>query len=560
MPPRDAKPTPFSSDDPFADSSGSASRELRTADPQLELPVLPGASSRTLRQLEVLENDVASRGGNGDYAAWTVALIAPEGADLAALGSHLISRFRRAGFSRFEGVSVVPMNALAALPDSGASSSNSAEGDRVEPHRAGCVVYSNIELQAVLPIDVERRWWQLRSKATAHGPIGVIHLTSMSAWRAFQVFAADVARLVDHVIELGAANTTTVAGAVAENTRNHGIEVVQSDLLALVEAAETELAQRGVDLVRFLTAQLIGHHARTGRTDVAQVAASLGVRMGSTCDPLSEFVGFDAVSRQLDGITALAARPQLAGGLGAHCVFSGSAGTGKTTAAQALAHRLHRAGVTDRPLTHVVTRADLIGEYLGQTAPLVRAACERARGGVLFVDEAYSLAGSGPSDYDSYGREAVAELVQQMEELRDELVVVLAGYPEPMVELMRSNQGLASRLTHVVEFPDLNQQELMAVFEQHLASRSLRIGVRAKGEVGAYLTASFDSGDFGNARGVRRLVAQLVANWLERTGGQTDRPLTVADLPNDVRAQSVASQPIDGASDRERCVATSGYL
>ena len=526
----------------------------RHARQPIELTLPPGATAKTARQLEVLENDEAS--GLVDDPGITIALIAPAGADLEAFGQHVVQRLHRAGtdVNVIGSVKVAAVSELAHLPELGGGSNS-----RVEPLRASCVIYRDLHLSSHLPIDIEQRWLTTRTASASRGCVGVLHVASAAEWRAFTSFAPDMAKLVRHVIELGVPDTKATVDLVMATLRAMDLTVWnEADVTRLVDAAEATLPQRGCDLARLLGGQLAGHTARTGRADVEVVASQLGLRLDRNTDPIAGFVGFEEVARRLDGIAALAARPDLSDGLGAHTVFLGAAGTGKTTAARALAWRLHRAGATSRAHAHVVTRADLVGEYLGQTAPLVRAACQRARGGVLFVDEAYSLMTSPMNDHDSYGYEALAELVQQMEELRDELVVVLAGYPEPMAELIAVNPGLASRLTNVVAFRDLNGDELCNVFISTLRAKHLRIAAAAKAATQQYLHEAAAMPAFGNSRGVRSLVAQMLASWLARTGGDRTRPITLTDLPDAVTAAPV----LDADVHRPRAAAqpSAGYL
>lgn len=529
----------------------------RQAPMATELASPPGASARTERQLEVMENAAAS--GTLDCTGLTIALVAPPGADLEAFGAHVVQRLHRAGtgIGRTGRVSVLPMSVLSMLPHM-----DDGNVAAIEPIRSNCVVYRNLNPTSVVPLEMEQRWLTVRKTSGMRGCVAVLHFTSMAAWRSFQIFASDVSSLVEHVIELGAPDNAAVTTSIVETLKTARINTWSvTDVTRLVGASDGALPQRGVALATLLTQQLIGFTRRTEQSNIQTVADQLGVILDRSSDPVSGFLGFDQVVQQMDGIVALAQRPDLRDGLGLHCAFVGAPGTGKTTAARALAWRLHRAGVTDRPHAHLVTRADLVGEYIGQTAPLVRAACQKARGGILFIDEAYSLADGGHADYDFYGREALSELVQQMEELRDELVVVLAGYPDQMANLIATNPGLSSRITNVVEFRSLTAPELGLVFDQFVCAKGLKIARKARSEVTTYLTRMAGDSAFGNSRGVRVLFAQTLTNWLHRTNGDSSQSMLIADLPPAVRALQ-GTEHIDdgGALQQPGGAGTFGYL
>ncbi|WP_131739240.1 AAA family ATPase [Actinomadura roseirufa] len=200
-----------------------------------------------------------------------------------------------------------------------------------------------------------------------------------------------------------------------------------------------------------------------------------------------------------------------------HMVFTGSPGTAKTTVARLVASVYGRLGLLSSGHLVEVSRADLIGPYLGQTAPRVRAAVEQALGGVLFLDEAYALAG------DAYGQEAVATLVQLMEEYRGDLVVIAAGYEREMTAFLTGNSGLESRFPKRLSFPDYSDGELVAIFDRLAAAEGLTLAPDVPGRLRALLRDIPRGPSFGNGRLMRNLLdAAIAAQGARLTSG--DRP------------------------------------
>jgi len=277
-------------------------------------------------------------------------------------------------------------------------------------------------------------------------------------------------------------------------------------------------------------------------------AAGTGGEPGDPFAELDRMTGLAEVKAQVRLLAAEARADQLRRDAGMpdrassrHLVFAGPPGTAKTTVARLIAAIYAQLGLLTSGHLVEVARADLIGPYIGQTAPMVTDAVSRALGGVLFIDEAYSLTLSdSPRDY---GAEAVATLVKLMEDHRRDLVVIAAGYPDQMQQFLRANPGLASRFARTIRFPGYTDGELAEIFTQMAQADGFQLGDGMAARLRQILAATPRGADFGNARHVRNLLDQAIAAQALRITGGDDaqvadvRTLLPEDLPGRPSAQ-----------------------
>ncbi|SFD55464.1 AAA family ATPase [Streptomyces aidingensis] len=252
---------------------------------------------------------------------------------------------------------------------------------------------------------------------------------------------------------------------------------------------------------------------------------------------LDELVGLDSVKRDVGSMVKLMQTVRLrqqaglpAPPLSRHLVFAGNPGTGKTTVARLYGRLLHALGLLTRGHLVEVDRSSLVGEYVGHTGPKTTEAFERARGGVLFIDEAYALTPQGIGQ--DFGQEAIATLVKLMEDHRDEVVVIAAGYPDDMERFIDSNPGLASRFTRTLRFADYADDELVRIVEHHARRHQYELSEAARKELPAFLAALPRGDRFGNGRTARQLFQQMTERQAMRVAEMSEpdpRELMILD-------------------------------
>lgn len=279
--------------------------------------------------------------------------------------------------------------------------------------------------------------------------------------------------------------------------------------------------------------------------------------VGEVLDKLDrELVGLAPVKRRIREIAAYLAvtnaRKQL--GLEAsppslHMCFTGNPGTGKTTVALRMAEILHRLGYVRKGHVVSVTRDDLVGQYIGHTAPKTKEVLKKAMGGVLFIDEAYYL--YRPENERDYGQESIEILLQVMENQRDDLVVILAGYKDRMDTFFQSNPGMSSRIAHHIDFPDYSQQELLTISGKMLEQMNYKLDASAQVAMADYIERRIRQPNFANARSIRNALdrARLrQANRLFNAASQDNQSVTADDLSLLTASDILASRVFEGGN------------
>jgi probable Rubsico expression protein CbbX len=298
----------------------------------------------------------------------------------------------------------------------------------------------------------------------------------------------------------------------------------------------------------------------SGSIDLRALLAESGV--GAVLDELDrELVGLAPVKTRLREIASLLVVDKARAALGVegakpslHMCFTGNPGTGKTTVATRMATILHRLGHVRKGHLVAVTRDDLVGQYIGHTAPKTKEVLKRAMGGVLFIDEAYYL--YRPENERDYGQEAIEILMQVMENQREDLVVIFAGYKSRMDTFFQSNPGLGSRVAHHIDFPDYDVPELLAIADRMVAGLGLRLAPDGRRALEDYLRLRRDQPNFANARSLRNALDRARLRQARRLleAGQVDADMLMTIEAADIRASRVFDAArLQGAAEEAPC-------
>lgn len=311
-------------------------------------------------------------------------------------------------------------------------------------------------------------------------------------------------------------------------------EVILRQMEVIRTMAENSLSRMGTDFWGAAPSPASGACAPQVRPAEQSGAAAggCGVRHQETAETpperiedlraeLDGYIGLEAVKREVRNLINMVTVHRLrreqglpAGDFSLHMVFSGNPGTGKTTVARLMARIYRSLGILSRGHLVEVDRSALVAGYVGQTAIKTRKAVDAALGGVLFIDEAYALNASGENDF---GREAIDTILKAMEDHRDDLVVIAAGYDELMERFIRSNPGLESRFSRFLHFEDYTGEELMEIFESRCRRGCYTLEERAGELVRDFIAVeNTDPVSFGNARGVRNIFERILVSQANR--------------------------------------------
>ena len=266
--------------------------------------------------------------------------------------------------------------------------------------------------------------------------------------------------------------------------------------------------------------------------------------MDEIFEELNSLVGLTKVKKMLNELVSLVELKNKSKddlkikNINLHMVFLGNPGTGKTTVARIVAEILYNLKYIKQNKLIEVSSKDLVAEYVGQTAPKTMAVIQKALGGVLFVDEAYSLA-SNKGQGSSYNEEAIATLIQAMENYRDNLVVIFAGYTKEMQDFLDMNSGIVSRIGYTVEFEDYTEDELLQIFMQMMTKSGFEVSKEAQNKVKEIITEYKDTKNFGNARFVRNVYEKSIVKHASNTAGKKQKKILKTIKEEDISTDNL---------------------
>lgn len=307
-------------------------------------------------------------------------------------------------------------------------------------------------------------------------------------------------------------------------------EIISEQLEIIRQMTERNLRSVGDDILSAVGEEKSGAKAKT---DPEKEEKDAPETLESLLAELDSYIGLTEVKEEVRSLINLAKVYALrrknslpVADMSLHMVFSGNPGTGKTTIARFMARVYHTLGILSKGHLVETDRAGLVGGYVGQTAIKAAGVLDSAKGGVLFIDEAYTLTSKGENDF---GQEAVDTVLKYMEDHRDDVIVIVAGYTDLMKKFVSSNPGLESRFNKYVDFADYTAEEMMGIFGLFCKKSCYELTDGAKASVLSVLNrASEDAGRFGNGRGVRNLFEKVLSAQANRVAALSD--VTKEDL------------------------------